>query len=217
MAIYNIFSYVNILKEDIMKKAKTNKWLIPGIIAGVIALVLILITGSYNGLVNNREDVRKSFGNVQTQYQRRSDLVPNLVSTVKGAANFEQTTLLQVVEARTKATSIQIDTTKVTDAQLKQYQAAQGELGSALSRLLVTVESYPQIKAVEAFRDLQAQLEGTENRIAVARKDFNDSAATYNAKVQRFPSNVTAGVFNFDKFTYFEADPGSEKAPDVTF
>jgi LemA protein len=167
--------------------------------------------------VNKREDVRKSFGNVQTQYQRRSDLVPNLVNTVKGAADFEQTTLNQVVEARSKASSIQIDPTKATPAQLQQYQAAQGELGQAISRLLVTVESYPQIKAVEAFRDLQAQLEGTENRIAVARKDFNDTAATYNATVQRFPSNITAGVFNFDTFSYFEADADSQKAPSVNF
>ena len=203
--------------EDTMKNTKNNKWLIPSIIAGVIVLVILLVAGSYNGLVNKREDVRKSFGNVQTQYQRRSDLVPNLVNTVKGAANFEQTTLNQVVEARSKATSIQIDPTKVTSAQLQQYQAAQGELGQAISRLLVTVESYPQIKSVEAFRDLQAQLEGTENRIAVARKDFNDTASTYNATVQRFPSNITAGVFNFDKFSYFEADPGSQKAPTVTF
>jgi LemA protein len=200
-----------------MKNVKNNKWFIPGIIVGVILVIILIIASSYNGLVNKREDVRKSFGNVQTQYQRRSDLVPNLVNTVKGAADFEQTTLNQVVEARSKASSIQIDPTKATPAQLQQYQAAQGELGQAISRLLVTVESYPQIKAVEAFRDLQAQLEGTENRIAVARKDFNDTAATYNATVQRFPSNITAGVFNFDTFSYFEADADSQKAPSVNF
>jgi len=200
-----------------MKNVKNNKLFIPGIIAGVILVIILIIASSYNGLVNKRENVRKSFGNVQTQYQRRSDLVPNLVNTVKGAADFEQTTLNQVVEARSKASSIQIDPTKATPAQLQQYQAAQGELGQAISRLLVTVESYPQIKAVEAFRDLQAQLEGTENRIAVARKDFNDTAATYNATVQRFPSNITAGVFNFDTFSYFEADADSQKAPSVNF
>jgi LemA protein len=200
-----------------MKNMKNSKWFIPGIIAGAVLLVILMVASSYNGLVNKREDVRKSFGNVQTQYQRRSDLIPNLVNTVKGAANFEQSTLLQVTEARTKATSIQIDPTKVTPQQLQQYQSAQGELGQAINRLLVTVESYPQIKAVESFRDLQAQLEGTENRIAVARKDFNDTASGYNATVQRFPSNITAGVFNFDKFSYFEADPGSQKAPSVNF
>ena len=200
-----------------MQTIKSNKWFIPGIIGGVLVLLFIMVISSYNGLVNKRENVRNKLGNVQTQYQRRADLVPNLVSTVKGAADFEQSTLLQVTEARTKANSIQIDPKNVTPQQLQQYQSAQGELGQAIGRLLVTVEAYPQIKAVEAFRDLQSQLEGTENRIAVARKDFNDTALTYNATVQRFPSNITAGVFGFDKFTYFEADPGSQKAPSVQF
>lgn len=195
----------------------SKKWILPGAILGVSLLVLLAFGGSYNGLVNKRENVKKSLANVQTQYQRRSDLVPNLVNTVKGAANFEQTTLNQVVQARSKATSIQIDPSKATPAQLQQYQAAQGELGQALSRLLVVVENYPDLKSVEAFRDLQAQLEGTENRIAVARKDYNDTAAGYNATIQRFPTNLTASLFNFDQFPYFQADQGSDKAPTVNF
>lgn len=194
-----------------------NKWVLPGIIVGVILLIFFAVMGSYNGLVNKREEVKKSLANVQTQYQRRSDLVPNLVSTVKGAAEFEQETLNQVVEARTKATSIQIDPSKVTPQQLQQFQAAQGELSQALGRLLAITENYPQLKAVDAFRDLQVQLEGTENRIAVARKDYNDTTASYNARVQRFPANITAGIFGFDQFPYFQADQGAEKAPNVNF
>ena len=194
-----------------------KKWLIPGIIIGAILLVLLTIGGGYNSLVNKREAVRQSFANVQTQYQRRSDLVPNLVSTVKGAANFEQSTLKEVVDARSKATSITIDPTKATPQQLQAYQSAQSELSQALGRLLAITENYPQLKAVDAFRDLQVQLEGTENRIAVARKDFNDTAASYNASIQRFPSNITASIFNFEKFPYFQADAGAEKAPAVNF
>lgn len=194
-----------------------NKWVIPGGIVGAILLIVLMIGGSYNGLVNKREKVRQSFANVQTQYQRRSDLVPNLVNTVKGAANFEQTTLKQVIEARSKATNIQIDPSKATPQQLQAYQSAQGELSQALGRLLAISENYPELKAVESFRDLQVQIEGTENRIAVARKDFNDTAAGYNASIQRFPTNITASIFNFDKFTYFQADTGAEKAPTVNF
>lgn len=194
-----------------------KKWTIPGVIVGLILLFALIIGGSYNGLVSKRENVNKALANVQTQYQRRSDLIPNLVSTVKGAANFEQETLNKVVEARSKATSVQIDPSKTTPAQLQEFQAAQGELSSALSKLLVVVEAYPELKAVGAFQDLQAQLEGTENRIAVARKDFNDTASGYNTSVQKFPTNLTAGIFNFDKFPYFEADKGAEKAPAVEF
>ena len=194
-----------------------NKWIIPGGIVGAILLIVLMIGGSYNGLVNKREKVRQSFANVQTQYQRRSDLVPNLVNTVKGAANFEQTTLKQVIEARSKATNIQIDPSKATPQQLQAYQSAQGELSQALGRLLAISENYPDLKAVESFRDLQVQIEGTENRISVARKDFNDTAAGYNASIQRFPTNITASIFNFDKFTYFQADPRAEKAPTVNF
>ncbi len=194
-----------------------KEWKIPAIIAGIVLVLLLSIGGSYNGLVGKRENVRKSLSNVQTQYQRRSDLIPNLVSTVKGAANFEQTTLTGVVEARSKATSITIDPSNATPEQLQKYQDAQGELSQALGKLLAITENYPELKAVGAFQDLQVQLEGTENRIAVARKDFNDTASGYNSSVQKFPTNVTAGIFNFDQFPYFQADQGADKAPTVNF
>jgi LemA protein len=194
-----------------------RKWLVPGIIIGVIVILAMIVIGGYNGLVGQRESVNKTFGNLQSQYQRRADLVPNLVSTVKGAANFEQETLTQVTEARAKATSINIDPSKATPEQLAQYQQSQGELSQALGRLLAVTENYPDLKAVAAFQDLQVQLEGTENRIAVARKDYNDVSATYNATIQRFPANITAAIFGFEKFPYFDAQPGAETAPEVDF
>ncbi len=194
-----------------------KKWLIPGIIGGGLLLLLLVVVGSYNGLVGQRENVRKTFANVQTQYQRRADLIPNLVNTVKGAANFEQETLTKVTEARAKATSINIDPSKATPQQLAQYQQSQGELSQALGRLLAVTENYPELTATAAFRDLQVQLEGTENRIAVARKDYNDIAGTYNGRVQRFPTNITAGLFGFDQFPYFQAEQGADRAPDVKF
>lgn len=194
-----------------------RKWLIPGIIIGAIVLIAAIIAGGYNGLVGQREDVNKTFANLQSQYQRRADLVPNLVSTVKGAANFEQKTLTDVTEARARATSINIDPSKATPNQIAQYQASQGELSQALGRLLAVTENYPELRAVAAFQDLQVQLEGTENRISVARNDFNGVAASYNARIQTFPTNITAGIFGFDKFPYFEADDGAENAPDVNF
>lgn len=194
-----------------------RKWLVPGVILGAFALLFLMVVGGYNSLVTQREDVRKTFANVQTQYQRRADLVPNLVNTVKGAANFEQETLTQVTEARAKATSISIDPSRATPQQLQQYQQSQGELSQALGRLLAVSESYPQLTATAAFRDLQVQLEGTENRITVSRKDYNDASAAYNARIKRFPANLTAGIFGFDEFPYFEADAGSDKAPTVDF
>jgi LemA protein len=194
-----------------------SKWLIPGIIAGVVVILALMIVGGYNGLVAQRENVNKTFSNLQTQYQRRADLIPNLVSTVKGAADFEQSTLTEVTEARAKATSIQIDPSKATPEQLAQYQQAQGELSQALGRLLAVTENYPDLKAVAAFQDLQVQLEGTENRIAVARKDYNDAAADYNARIQRFPTNLTAALFGFKQFPYFQAEAGSDQAPEVDF
>lgn len=194
-----------------------RKWLVPGIIGGALLLLLLVVVGSYNGLVSQRENVRKSFANVQTQYQRRADLIPNLVNTVKGAANFEQDTLTQVTNARANATKISIDPSKATPAQLAQYQQSQGELSQALGRLLAVTENYPELRATEAFRDLQVQLEGTENRIAVARKDYNDVSGDYNARVQRFPTNITAGVFGFDQFPYFQAEEGAQNAPTVEF
>ena len=194
-----------------------SKWLIPGIIVGVLVLLVLMVSGSYNGLVKQREEVRTSLSNIQTQYQRRSDLIPNLVNTVKGSANFEKTTLDSVVNARAKATSIQIDPSKATPAQLQQYQQSQGELSQALGRLLAVTENYPDLKSTRAFTDLQVQLEGTENRIAVARRDYNEIARPYNAKIQTFPSNIAAGIFNFESFPYFQATAGSDKAPTVTF
>lgn len=192
-----------------------KKWFIPAVIGGVILLIIVWFVGSYNSLVSQRENVRKTFANVQTQYQRRADLVPNLVSTVKGAANFEQKTLTEVTNARAKATSVSIDPSKATPAQLQQYQQSQGELGSALGRLLAVAENYPQLKATENFRDLQSQLEGTENRIAVARKDYNDVSGSFNGRIQRFPTSIVAGISNVEQFPYFQADQGADKAPSV--
>jgi LemA protein len=193
-----------------------RKWLVPGIIIGVVVLIAAIIVGGYNGLVGQRESVNKTFANLQSQYQRRADLVPNLVNTVKGAANFEQETLTDVVEARAKATGITIDPSNATPEQLAKYQQSQGELSQALGRLLAVTENYPELKAVQGFQDLQVQLEGTENRISVARNDFNEVASGYNSRIQTFPTNIT-GIFGFDKFTYFEADDGAEDAPDVNF
>jgi len=194
-----------------------RKWLIPGIIIGVIVLIAAIVIGGYNGLIGQRENVNKSFANLQSQYQRRADLVPNLVSTVKGAANFEQDTLTDVTEARAKATGITIDPSNATPEQLAQYQQSQGELSQALGRLLAVTENYPELKAVAGFQDLQVQLEGTENRISVARNDFNEVASGYNSRIQTFPTNITAGIFGFDKFPYFEAEDGADTAPDVNF
>jgi LemA protein len=190
---------------------------ITGAVVGVVLLAVLLIVGSYNGLVSSRESVRTSLAKVQTQYQRRADLIPNLVSTVKGAANFEQETLTKVVDARAKATQVTIDPSKATPEQIQQYQQAQGELSQALSRLLAVAENYPQLKATESFRDLQVQLEGTENRIAVARNDFNNAAKDHNTKVQRVPTNIVAKLFGFNTFPYFEAEKGTDAAPKVDF
>ena len=200
-------------KESGMK----NKWVIPGVIGVVVLLVVVAVVGGYNGLVGKREATDQAFSNIQSQYQRRADLVPNLVKTVQGAADFEKSTITDVTNARAKATSMNIDPSKATPEQLQQYQNAQGELSQALGRLLAVTENYPQLKATEAFRDLQSQLEGTENRIAVARNDYNNVARTYNTSIQTFPTNLTAGLFGFDKKAYFEADKGAEKAPQVDF
>lgn len=183
------------------------------------AIVLALWAMSVNNsLVGDREDVRKSWANVESQYQRRSDLVPNLVSTVRGAANFEQETLTAVVEARSKATSIQINADDLDDpAAMQRFQQAQGELTGSLSRLLVAVEAYPELKANANFRDLQVQLEGTENRIATERIRYNDVVSGYNTKVQKFPTSIMAGMLGFKASAYFEADAGAERAPTVTF
>ncbi|MGA1976405.1 MAG: LemA family protein [Bacteroidales bacterium] len=174
-------------------------------------------TRTYNRMVTLQEGITGQWGNVQTQYQRRADLIPNFVNTVKGAANFEQQTLTNVIEARAKATQVTIDPTKMTPENMKQFQAAQGQLSSALSRLMAVVEQYPDLKATQNYRDLQVTLEGTENRIAVERRNFNDMAKVYNAYIRRFPQNIIAGMFGFAAKPYFEAAEGAEKAPEVKF
>jgi LemA protein len=172
---------------------------------------------SYNGFVDSEENVEKEWSDVQTQYQRRTDLINNLVETVKGAANFERETLEAVTNARANATSVKIDPTNLTAESMQQFQAAQSQLSGSLSKLLVTVERYPELKANANFRDLQTQIEGTENRIAVARQNFNAVVTDYNKKVRRFPGSMFASVFGFDEKAQFAAQEGSEQAPKVSF
>ncbi len=190
------------------------------IIAAIILLVFVLYNAfknSYNNMVALDEDVKTAWSNVQTQYQRRSDLIPNLVNTVKGFAQQEQEVLIGVTEARAKASSIQVDPENLNAASLQQFQEAQGELSSALSRLLVTVERYPELKSNQNFLELQAQLEGTENRIAVARDRFNSSVQQYNTKIRSFPTNIMAGIFGFESKAQFQATESAQTAPEVTF
>lgn len=184
---------------------------------GVVAVVAIFFYVTYNGFVNKEEGVNAAWSNVETQYQRRSDLIPNLVNTVKGYAAHESQTLGEVTEARTKATSINLSAGELTPERLAQFQQAQADVRSALGRLIAVAESYPDLKANQNFIELQSQLEGTENRIAVARKDFNDAARKYNVAVRRFPSNLVAALFGFDQKPYFEAAEGTETAPQVEF
>ncbi len=187
----------------------------------VIIAAVLLIGGcgcsSYNGLVQQDETVKNSWNNVQSDYQRRADLIPNLVNTVKGEANFEQTTLTNVIEARAKATSVKIDPTNLTPEKLQEFQQSQGQLSQSLGRLLVVSEQYPTLRANDAFRGLQAQLEGTENRIKVARNDFNNVVAGYNVKVRSFPTSIFAGMLGFKAKPGFAADAGSDKVPQVKF
>ncbi|TDO19753.1 LemA family protein [Pedobacter duraquae] len=187
----------------------------------VVGIIVVLIAfgscSGYNNLVKLDEEVKTKWNQVETQYQRRSDLIPNLVSTVKGAAKFEQTTLTQVIEARSKASQITVDPNKLTAENIEKFQSAQGEISQALGRLMVLTENYPQLRATDQFRDLSVQLEGTENRIAVARKDFNESVQTFNTKVRSFPNNITAGMFGFSVKAGFKADAGAQNAPKVQF
>lgn len=183
----------------------------------VMVSAMSLSSCSYNGMVSADENVKGKWGEVQTQYQRRSDLIPNLVATVKGEANFEKGTLTEVTEARAKATSVQVDASKLTPESIQKFQEAQGQLSTALGRLLSVTENYPTLRANDAFRGLQVQLEGTENRIGVARKDFNESVQAYNSKIRSFPANITAKMFGFSEKGYFSAEPGSDKAPTVKF
>ncbi len=183
----------------------------------VLGVLILIGVGGYNGLVGSRETVNKAWANVEGAYQRRADLIPNLVSTVKGVADFEKSTLTAVIEARAKATSVRIDPNNMTPEKLQEYQAAQSQVGGALSRLLVVAENYPQLRATESFKELQSQLEGTENRINEERRKFNEAAQSYNTSRQKFPRVVLANLFGFKERPYFEADKGSEKAPSVKF
>ena len=187
---------------------------------GVIAVVVALFaygTSTYNSLVSQDESVGTAWSNVENQYQRRSDLIPNLVNTVKGYAEHEKSTLDAVVSARARATQATVNVEDLTPEKIQAFQKAQGEIGMALGRLLAVSENYPQLKANENFQTLQAQLEGTENRISVERRKFNEVAKMYNTNIRRFPKNIIAGMFGFEKKPYFEAQDGAEKAPEVKF
>ena len=184
---------------------------------GVVAVVALFFYATYNGFVNREEGLKSAWSNVETQYQRRADLIPNLVNTVKGYAAHETQTLNEVTEARARATSINLSADDLTPERLAQFQRAQAEVRSALGRLIAVSESYPDLKANQNFLELQAQLEGTENRIAVARKDFNAAAQQYNVSVRRFPANLVARMFGFGQKPYFESAEGAAAAPQVTF
>lgn len=188
-----------------------------GIILVAVFILYSFFAGRYNTMVELQEAIPKAWADVEAQYQRRADLIPNLVNTVKGYANFEQETLTKVMEARASATQVKIDPSNITPEALAQYQQAQNGVSSALSRLLVSVEAYPDLKANQNFLDLQAQLEGTENRITVARNRFNEVVQPYNVYIKKFPSNMIANMFGFTAKGYFEAAEGSEKAPEVKF
>jgi len=200
-----------------MKKGCLISIIIGAVLALIVLSVVIWGTRVYNTMVTMNEGVTSQWGNVETSYQRRSDLIPNFVNTVKGAANFEQTTLTQVIEARAKATSVTIDPTKMTPESMAQFQQAQGQVSSALGRLMVVMEQYPELKATQNFRDLQVELEGTENRISVERRKFNEVAQGFNTFIKRFPQTFIAGMFGFAAKPYFEASEGADKAPVVTF
>ena len=197
-----------------MNIKKNLGWIIP---VGIIVILVMWAIGGYNGMVKMDEQVQNKWANVETQYQRRADLIPNLVSTVKGYAKHEQQTLEDVVKARSEATQLKVDAENLTPEKLAAFQKAQSGVSSALGRLLAVAENYPDLKANQNFLELQSQLEGTENRITVARKDFNDAAKSYNQSIRQFPKNILAGMFGFEKKSYFEAEAGSEKAPKVEF
>ena len=186
----------------------------------IVILALVLVLGgcgcnSYNGLVGVDQSVKNSWGNVEAQYQRRTDLYNSVIKTIEGSANFEKSTLKEVIEARSKATSINVD---INDsASLARYQAAQAQLQGSFSRLMAVAEAYPDIKTTKSFQDFQTQIEGTENRINVSRQDYNTTVNAYNLKVKTFPNNLFAGFFHFTEKPYYKADPGSDKAPDVQF
>jgi LemA protein len=190
------------------------------ILLAIGAVLLLLVfngCGSYNNMVTKQESTSSAWAQVENVYQRRLDLIPNLVNTVKGVANFEQKTLTDVINARASATQMKVDASKLSPEQLSKFQASQGELSQALGRLMVVAEQYPQLKATQNFLELQSQLEGTENRIAVERGKFNDIVKDYNSYIRKFPQVLYAGIFGFDKKGYFEAVAGADKAPEVKF
>ncbi len=187
------------------------------VILGFVLILFFWIKGAYNGMVSKEEQVTSAWSQVENVYQRRADLIPNLVATVKGYAAHEKETLEGVINARSKATQTTVDPTKMNDEIIKKFQAAQGELSSALGRLMVIVERYPDLKANQNFLELQAQLEGTENRITVERQKFNEIAQGYNTYIRQFPKNIIAGMFGFERKAYFEAKEGSDVAPKVEF
>ena len=187
------------------------------VVAAIIAATALWAMTGYNSLVSADETVSTAWSNVENQYQRRADLIPNLVNTVKGYAAHEQETLDAVVSARTRATQVTVDADNLTPEKLAEYQKAQGEVGAALGRLLAITEEYPDLKANQNFLELQAQLEGTENRISVERRNFNEAAKVYNTSIRKFPKNILAGMFGFEKRPYFESQEGADKAPAVEF
>jgi LemA protein len=193
-----------------------SKWFIPGIVVGIIVILVALFSGTYNGLVGQREKVRTSFSNLESQYQRRTDLVGNLVNTVKGSSAFEQDTLTKVTEARANVAGIKIDN-NTSQEKLQAYVDAQNQMTGALSRLIAVAENYPDIKSTAAYQDLMSQLEGTENRIQVARSDYNEVARPYNTRLQTFPTMLIAGILGFEKSPYFQASTGAETVPKVDF
>ncbi len=195
-----------------------KKSLVVIIVIAVVALFLFMwVNSKYNSMVTAEEEVSTEWAKVESQYQRRADLIPNLVSTVKGYAAHEEKTLTAVIEARAKATSITIDPSNLTEESLQQFQGAQDQISSALSRLMMVREQYPDLKANQQFLELQAQLEGTENRIAVARDRFNEAAKGYNVQIRKFPSNIIASLFGFEAKPYFKSQAGAETAPKVEF
>ena len=197
-----------------MAKKKTSTWVI---VLAVAAVLFFWVKGAYNNMVTLDEEVQTAWSQVENVYQRRADLIPNLVNTVKGYAQHESATLEGVVNARSKATQITVDPENLTPESLAKFQKAQGELSSALGKLLSITENYPELKANENFLQLQAQLEGTENRITVERQKFNETARGYNTTIRKFPNTILAGMFGFEKKAYFEAEEGAERAPEVKF
>jgi LemA protein len=191
--------------------------LLPIIVIGLLVLLGFSMCGSYNTTVGKDENVKKAWSQVENQYQRRADLIPNLVATVKGYADFEQSTLTAVIEARSKATQVKVDLDNLSPDKIAEYERAQGALSSSLGRLLAVSENYPDLKANQNFLDLQKQLEGTENRISVERKNYNEAVQDYNGYIRRFPTNLITGMFGFTPKGYFEAQTGAENAPKVQF